>query len=230
MPDWSDAVRGRLAGLKLAGAREAEIVEELSHHLDDRYHELRSSGLPDEEARGLAVEELETRDVLATQLRKTRVAAARDREGLGSERRGNIMESIWHDLKVALRIIRTKPGFSMAVIFMLALGIAGNAAIFSIFNGLFLRPLPFAQPDRLVDIDETAPKWNLKFVGISNPDAYAWMKGVSAFDGMAFFNNGGANLSSPTGAAQRINTAAVIFRLLDVLGLKPVAGRGFLAE
>ena len=103
-------------------------------------------------------------------------------------------------------------------------------AIFSIFNGLFLRPLPFAQPNRLVDIDETAPKWNLKYVSISNPDAYAWMKGNSTFDGMAFFNTGGANLSSSTGAAQRIRTAAVTWRLLAVLGLKPVAGRSFLSD
>src|SRR5207248_11650423 len=101
MPDWNDAVRGRLVGLNLAGAREAEIVEELSHHLDDRYHELRSEGLPDEEARALAVGELETREVLATDLRKARVAAARDRKGLRSERRGSSMESVSDGRKVA---------------------------------------------------------------------------------------------------------------------------------
>jgi len=229
MPDWAQAVRDRLAGLNLNGAREAEIVEELARHLDDRYRELLAAGLPEEQAHSLAVEELETRDMLAAQLRKTRLPAAREPMGFGSGG-GNIMESIRHDLKVALRIIRAKPGFSLAVVFMLALGIAGNAAIFSIFNGLFLRPLPFAQPERLVDLDETAPKWNLKYVGVSNPDAYAWFKGNATFDGMAFFHGGGANLSNSSGVARRIKTATVTYRLLDVLGLKPAAGRGFLPE
>ena len=56
------------------------------------------------------------------------------------------MESFWYDTKVALRLMRNRPAFSFAVAGMLALGVAGNAAIFSIFNGLFLRPLPFAEP------------------------------------------------------------------------------------
>src|SRR5213594_3797766 len=105
------------------------------------------------------------------------------------------MSTLSHDLKIALRTIKTKPGFSLMVIAMLALGIAGNAAIFSIFNALFLRPLPFAEPERLVDLDETAPKWNLKYVGVSNPDFYAWRKDNTTFDSMAFFDTGSVNLS-----------------------------------
>ena len=54
------------------------------------------------------------------------------------------MQALLHELKIAFRNLRTRPWFSLTVIGMLALGIAGNAAIFSIFNGLFLRPLPFA--------------------------------------------------------------------------------------
>jgi hypothetical protein len=62
-----------------------------------------------------------------------------------------------HDLRIALRQVRTNLSFSLMVMGMLALGVAGNAAIFRIFNSLFLRPLPFAESDRLVDLDETAP-------------------------------------------------------------------------
>jgi putative ABC transport system permease protein len=156
--------------------------------------------------------------------------AAREPVGIGRSGGKNIVESLWHDVKVAFRMIRVKPAFSAAVIFMLALGIAGNTAIFSIFNGLFLRPLPFAEPERLVDLDEKAPKWNLKRVGISNADFTAWRKGNSTFDGMAFFDDGGANLSDGSGNAQRIQAAYVTYNLLDVLGLKPVIGRNFLEE
>src|SRR5436190_14719020 len=126
--------------------------------------------------------------------------------------------------------MKTKPGFSLAVAGMLALGIAGNAAIFSIFNGLFLRPLPFPEPARLVDLDETAPKWNLVRVGISNMDYDAWQKGNRTFSGMAFFNLGGVNLTTDDGASQRIKTASVSKDMLSVLGLKPVIGRDILPE
>ena len=134
-----------------------------------------------------------------------------------------------HDLKMAFRNIRTRPSFSLMVIGMLALGVAGNAAIFSVFNSLFLRPLPFAEADRLIDLDETAPKWGLKFVGVSGPDFYEWRKSNSTFQGMAFFRGPSYNLSD-RGNAQRVTGAQVTRDMLDVLGLKPAMGRNFSPE
>jgi putative ABC transport system permease protein len=115
------------------------------------------------------------------------------------------------------------------VVGMLALGIAGNAAIFSIFNALFLRSLPFSESNRLIELDETAPKWNLKYVGVSNPDYYAWHKGNSTFDGMAFFTSVSYNLSDG-GSAQRVAGAQVTRDMLGVLRLKPLIGRAFRAD
>src|SRR5262249_45818991 len=145
-------------------------------------------------------------------------------------KKGNIMESLWYDFKVALRLMIKRPAFSAAVAGMLALGVAGNVAIFSIFNGLFLRPLPFPEPDRLVDLDETAPTWNLQRVTISNPDYGAWMTAGTAFERLAFFNTGGANLTTGEGQAQRIKTASVTQTMLATVRLKPVIGRDFLPE
>src|SRR5258708_4906370 len=115
------------------------------------------------------------------------------------------------------------------VVGMLALGIASNAAIFSVFNGLFLRPLPFAESDRLIELDETAPKWNLKYVGVSNPDSYEWRKSNSTFDAMAFFTNVSYYLSDG-GAAQRVQGAQVTRDMLDVLRLTPLIGRDFRSD
>jgi putative ABC transport system permease protein len=134
-----------------------------------------------------------------------------------------------HDLKIACRTLVSKPMFSLMVIGMLAVGIAGNSAIFSIFNGLFLRPLPFEDPDRLVDLDETAPKWNLKYVGVSNPDYAAWRKGNSTFESMAFFDEVSFNLSG-RGQAQRIRGIKATCGLLNVLKLEPALGRDFIDE
>ncbi len=133
------------------------------------------------------------------------------------------------DLKTASRALLSKPMFSLMVVGMLAVGIAGNSAIFSIFNGLFLRPLPFDEPDRLVDLDETAPKWNLKYVGISNPDFAAWRNDNQTFESMAFFDESSFNLSG-RGQAQRVRGARVTRDMLRVLKLKPALGRDFLDE
>src|SRR5713226_7434703 len=228
MPEWKQLVRARLQGLQLDGAREVEIVDELSQHLEDRYDALRSTGLPEAEAHRQALDELKDSRLLTEELSKIRRPPAVEPMGLPS-RKGGYMSSFTSDLRVALRNMRTKPAFSLMVVGMLALGVAGNAAIFSIFNGLFLRPLPFPEAQQLIDLDETAPKWNLHFVGVSNPDFYLWRGNNSTFDGMAFFTQASFNLSD-RGNAQRILGATVTHDLLDVLRLKPALGRNFLPE
>ncbi len=230
MPDWNDAIGARLKNLNLEGARERGIVEELADHLDDRYRELVESGEGQAAAFRMAIDELDARQVLAEELGRTRQPRARETVELGSIRGGNRMASIWQDLRVAIRAMRLSPGFSAAVIGMLAMAIAGNTAIFSIFNGLFLRPLPFAEPTQLIDLDETAPKWDLKYVSISNIDFYTWQKNNSTFDGMAAYTTTGLNLSDSTGLTQFVHGAKVTYTMLDVLGLKPVVGRNFRPE
>jgi predicted permease len=228
MPEWKQLVRERLRGLKLDGAREGEIVDELSQHLEDRYDALRSTGLPEAEAHRQALDELKDSRLLTEELSKIRRPPSVEPLGV-PKHKGIQMSSYVSDLKVAFRNMRTKPGFSLMVVGMLALGVAGNAAIFSIFNGLFLRPLPFPDSEQLIDLDETAPKWNLQYVGVSNPDFYLWRSNNSTFDGMAFFTQGSFNLSD-RGNAQRILGANVTHDLLDVLRLKPALGRNFLPE
>ncbi len=136
---------------------------------------------------------------------------------------------MWQNLKLALRILSRKPGYSLAVCAMLAVGIAGNTAIFSIYNGLFLRPLPFRGGDRLVDLDETAPKWNLRFVSIANPDFHAWREQNSTFEQMAFYIGRDCSLSGH-GPAQRVQSLRVTRGMLDVFQLQPALGRNFLPE
>ena len=139
MPDWKQVIRERLQGVNLAGAQESEIVDELAQHLEDRYDALRTAGASDAEARCQALDELRDSDKLAEELRKIRRPSAP--EPIGVPTRGAYISGFAADVKLALRNIRTKPAFSLMVIGMLALGVAGNTAIFSIFDGLFLRPV-----------------------------------------------------------------------------------------
>ena len=229
MRDWTEAIRRRLASAKLDPVSEAEVVEELAQHLDDRYQELRENGISDEECFHRALAELDQHDLLAKGVSLARRSPAPTPTfGIPAYKRG-YMPGLVHDFKIAFRNIRTKPLFSLMIIGMLALGVAGDAAIFSIFNALFLRPLPFAESDRLIDVDETAPKWNLTHVGVSAPDFYEWRKGNSTFDSMAFFRGPSYNLSD-RGAVQRVGCAQVTRDMLDVLRLQPLFGRNFTPE
>jgi putative ABC transport system permease protein len=229
MPDWKEAIRKRLAPAKLDPASETEVVEELAQHLEDRFQELRANGIPDEECHRHVLAELDDSDLLAKEARLARRPSIPTPVVGFPADRGGSMYGLMHDLKVAFRNIRTKPLFSLMVIGMLVLGVAGNAAIFSIFNSLFLHPLPFTESDRLIDLDETAPKWNLNHVGVSAPDLYEWSKSNSTFDSMAFFRGPSYNFSDG-GTAQRVNGAQVTRVMLDVLALKPLIGRNFSPE
>ena len=131
-------------------------------------------------------------------------------------------------LRHSFRLLSARPAFSLTVVGMLALGIAGNAAIFSLFDSLFLRPLPFAEAERLVDLDETAPQWNLVHVGVSNPDLWQWENTNSTFEGMAFFRLPRYNLSIGN-TTERVQAAQVTHNMLEVLRLQPLLGRNFTA-
>lgn len=136
------------------------------------------------------------------------------------------MGGFLQDLKLGLRNLRKKPFFSATVIFMLALGVAGNALIFSVYDAVFLHALPFADSARLVDLDETAPRWNLPRVGVSNADFYSWRQSNFSFESIAAFRDLSFTLSIG-GGAQRADAEQVTRDFLGVLHLQPLIGRNF---
>src|SRR5215472_3859354 len=138
------------------------------------------------------------------------------------------MPGLLIQLRDSFRLLSARPAISLTIVGMLALGIASNAAVFSLFDSVFLRPLPFTEPERLVDLDETAPQWNLVHVGVSNPDLWQWQNDNSTFDGMAFFRPPRYNLSIGK-RTERVQAAQVTQNMLDVLRLKPHIGRNFTA-
>jgi len=138
------------------------------------------------------------------------------------------MSDLLQDLRFSLRTLARQPAFGITVVAMLALGIGANAAIFGIFNGFFLRPLPFPEPQQLVRFDERAPRWNLEYVGMPYPDFYFWREQNETFQGMAVAGRESFALSAE-GTAERIQGANVTHDLAEVLGIRPILGRDFVS-
>jgi predicted permease len=133
------------------------------------------------------------------------------------------------DLKYTFRWLMRQKFSTSLVVAMLSLGIAANVVVFSLVSALFLRPFPFDQPERLVFINETAPRWNLDVVGVNYPDFDQWRKNAKLFDGLALHDRVGFNLSDDHGA-ERIDGGAVTYDWPAVLRIQPLLGRMFTAE
>src|SRR5262245_54977513 len=99
------------------------------------------------------------------------------------------MNMLAQHIRFAFRQLLRNPAFSALAVLTLALGIAGNVVIFSVFNGLYLRPLPFPQAEQLVNLDEVAPKWNLEYTGIAFNDFCDWRSLNRTFDSMGVYEN-----------------------------------------
>ena len=136
---------------------------------------------------------------------------------------------IGSDIRYAWRALSHQRLGSGLVLLMLALGIGANVAVFSLVNGLFLRPLPFPDPDRLVYLNETAPRWNLETTGITYADFAQWLKGQQAFEAIATFNRRSFNVATDNGA-DRMDGLSVSADFAKVIGIEPVIGRMFTAE
>ena len=153
---WASEVRTRLSSLSLSPTREAEIVDELSQHLDDRYRELIAGGASPEEATRLALADLRSGNALAQQMASLRQAQVSTPITPGAPT-GHVLSDLWQDLRYAARIFWKQPAFAATAVLTLALGIGATTAIFSVVYGVLLRPLPFDEPERLVSLRQHAP-------------------------------------------------------------------------
>ena len=203
----------RLAGLFRRRNLEAEMAEEMRQHLERRTQEKIADGFSPDEARHAAQSEFG--------------GIAQVQEQCRDERRFVWLEEFFQDARFALRSLRKNPGFTAVVVFTLTLGIGACTAIFSIVDAVLLRPLPYREAEKIVSLREVDAKGRqITFAEPNFLDVRARSHTLAAAAQYA------VGLTTVLGGSEpaRTRVAYVSGDFFKTLGVRPVAGRGFLPE
>ena len=139
------------------------------------------------------------------------------------------LESIWSDFLYALRTFRRMPAFTAVAIVTLALGIGATTAMFTLVNGILLRPLPYPDSERLVRIIQSYPEIGLPTWGLCQQNIAQYRDRSTDFVAFAGYQNGSATIQGSNGP-QRLPIARVTAEFFRVIGVGPAIGRAFTAE
>jgi putative ABC transport system permease protein len=223
MRDWKADLRPRLDSLRLPPAREASILDELSQHLEDRREALMAHGADDETATALTLAELERADLLAPRLGALTQARWQPTPAPGVPNQ-RTFAGAWQDLRYAVRTLRRDPLFTGIAVLTLTCGIGLNTAMFGFMNALLFRPLPFAEPARLVRLVRATAEQQAG--GFSAAEYLALRRAEDGFGRFAAFRPSTRALADAARAPEWLDVSAELFA---VLGVQPAMGRTFRA-
>jgi predicted permease len=197
-----------------SGRAEAEFSAELESHLAMNIEDGVRAGLSREEARRQAL-------IRLGGMEQAKIAQ-RERCGLP------VVEALGRDVAYGVRTLRKNPGFAIVSILVIAIGIGANAALFTVVRSVLLRPLPFADPDRLVMMYGHNPDDPDSRNVVAAGDFYEWQKASQGFEQMAIWRWSGYNLSGQKNELPEMVSAAYgSWNLFSMLGVQPVLGRSF---
>ena len=205
-----DIFRMRLRSLARRQRVERELDRELRFHLERQIDENRAGGMPPAEARRAALRQLG--------------GLAQIQEECRDMRRTGYIENLWRDVRYALRMLGKNPGFTVVIVLTLALSIGANSAIFSVVDGVLLRPLPYPDADRIVRVFFHSANY-AKFP--LNPfDFRDFRRLLHSFQCLAGFTRADLQLSG-AGQPERFAGFQVTAGFFRVLGIAPARGREF---
>jgi putative ABC transport system permease protein len=206
---WFYTLPLRLRSLLRRGQVEQELDEELRYHLERQIEENLGKGMADREARQAAL--------------RAMGGIEQQKERCRDMRRVNFIEDLMQDLRYGLRVLAKSPVFTAVGVLTLALGIGANTAIFSVVNGLLLRPLPFRDAGRLVMLWEVSPEGRHQNT-TSRANFRAWREQNTAFESMAAFSDQRLNLTGDQDP-EEVSVQLATPELFQVLGVEPILGR-----
>jgi putative ABC transport system permease protein len=194
---------------------ERDLDQEVCAYLDLLTEERIQSGMAPEAARRAARLDLGGVEQVKEQVRDVRA--------------GIWLETVLQDVRYGVRVLRHNPGFSALVVLTLALGIGANTAIFSVVYGVLLRPLPYSHGGHLVVVHQQATKAHLADVSFSYKELLDYRQQTQTLDAVVEYHSMDFLLLG-NDSAERVKTAVVSANFFDVLGVKPLLGRTFLAS
>jgi predicted permease len=193
---------------------DADLAEELQAHLQHEVDENLARGMSEMEAR-----------------RRARVklgSVRRVRETVWEKNSLEWLETVLNDLRYAVRTLARSPGFSVTAVLVMALGIGANVALFTVVRSVLLKPLPFREPERLIQLYEKSPDGRREFSYVAGGMYAAWKKAASSVEDMAIYGTGSINLSGAGGKLpEKVHYAQCSWNLLSMLGVAPEVGRLF---
>jgi macrolide transport system ATP-binding/permease protein len=230
MPDWRSEVSQRLAPLKLDPKQETSLLTELEQHLAEHYADLLAEGIPEPKAREAVLAGLDDQAMLRDLRSLPRVELSTRSAGQWLRSPWSVttafrFESIAQDLRYAFRQLRKNLGFTFTAILILALGICASVALFAFVDAALIKPLPYPDPTRLVDVTESAgsmiPHANLSYL-----DYLDWKRLNKLFSSLDAHTGSGYILRTSTGT-DLVFGARVSDGFFRTLGVAPMLGRDF---
>lgn len=200
----------------------ADVDEELAFHLKMLEAEYVEQGMDPEAARRAA----RRRFGNLTAVEHECLRIGEERETMN--RRAEWFGALGQDLRYVIRTLRKSPGFTVATVLVLALGLGANTAIFSVANAVVLRPLEYADPDRLVRIFETYPSGGeVREGSVSIPNFEDWRAHARSFEALAIAGHPESATLQGGGDPERLSVVPVGSGLFPLLGIQPMVGRFF---
>ncbi len=211
---WRQFTRGA-RGLGNKRAADQEIADEVSHYLEEATAAFMARGFSPEDARRAAQRDLGSATAVRQQVRE-----------YGWE---NLIDTFIADMRYAARRLRRNPGFTLVSVLVLALGIGASAAIFSVLEGVLLKPLPYPHSERLVELLHTAPGINIKDLNMATSLYLTYSEENRVFQNVAMWT-GDAWTVTGLDEPEQVPGLTVSNRFFATLGVQPVLGRGFTAS
>ncbi len=211
---WLRILAYRARGFFAKRRLESELDDELREHIEMLTEENLRKGMTPEEAHYAA---------------RRAFGGMEQTKEIYRERRGlPIVETVWRDLRYALRSLRKSPGFTAVAVMTLALGIGANTAIYSVVHAVLLRPFPYKDPERLMMLQETDARQNVGHDGSTSYRNFELWKAQSrTFEDMTIFYKPGWGVQTLTagGEPEKVQGAFVAANFFTMLGVAPVFGR-----
>ncbi len=200
----------------LAGARRVddEITRELHFHIQMEVDERVRSGMSEQEARRTALRDFG--------------GVGRIREEVRDARGMTFWDNLWQDTRFGLRTLRRSPGYTLAAVVILALGIGANTAMFSVVYGVLVEPLPYRDDGELVLVEQSVPALDMDSLNVSIPELADYRGQLRTVRDLVEYHSMSFTLLSE-GEPDRVDTGVVSANFFNMLGVRPLYGRTFVA-